>query len=158
MAIRLRNAVHLLFAISSFLSPAAEHPCPTLSLVQGHVESGDVDSAFELSHAQFVHQEARRRIQNAWTKFCPQTPLRESGSGNNESCSEKMLMSDQTRSFDKGSRSIRIWSREQLERVRKSTNQVLDKAEGNLQGLVDCLHNSCPAHVVIGAFLSSCQV
>lgn len=126
-----------------------------------HKHHGAADTN-AVTHEQLVHQEARHRIQNAILKMYHENPLKKSAISNDQSGSMSAAhfsaVSQQSGHHAKTPCTARIWSPRQVEHVRQCTNELLSNAEGDLQCLIDCLNESSPGPVVIGAFLCSCQV
>lgn len=117
-------------------------------------------STGELTHAQLTRQEAKQRIQTALSHMCHEKRAMKTGSKIDKQVATETERRQQGVSGPSAPSlsTDRAWTPQQVEHVRQSTRQFLSASEAKLQCLVDCLQESSPAPVVIGAFLCSCQV
>lgn len=114
----------------------------------------------ELTHAQLIRQEAKQRIKRAFVEMCREKSMMKTDTTTDqrEAMEAECWQQDKSGLGASTLAGDRAWSPQQVEHVRQRTSQLLSASEAKLQCLVDCLQESSPAPVVIGAFLCSCQV
>lgn len=125
---------------------------------------GDVTDEHAPTDEHWVRQEAEKRLVAAMSQmFCADALLdsdsRSSSATNSDRMRSSLLESiKQPHPPTPSPSARRMWTAQQVHHIRQSTNAKLERLEGRLQCCIECLQESSPCPIIIGAFLTSCQV